>query len=69
MYNNTIDNLLHNSVANICHYSSFGEIKTLRLPRKAGGSRSGHRGFAFVEYLSKEEAKVDVVSFLLSVSY
>ena len=41
---------------NIC--SAFGEIKTLRLPRKAGGSRSGHRGFAFVEYLSKAEAKV-----------
>eukprot|EP00118_Oscarella_pearsei_P009093 m.50323 g.50323 ORF g.50323 m.50323 type:complete len:949 (+) comp34064_c0_seq16:20-2866(+) len=38
-------------------FNTFGEIKTLRLPRKAGGKQAGHRGFAFVEYLTKEDAK------------
>ncbi|KAI0563204.1 RNA recognition motif [Gracilaria domingensis] len=35
-------------------FSSFGQLKTVRLPRKADGS---HRGFAFVEFVSKSEAK------------
>ena len=37
--------------------STFGEIKTLRLPQKL--SRAGtHRGFAFVDFLTKQDAKV-----------
>eukprot|EP01127_Copromyxa_protea_P013206 TRINITY_DN3531_c0_g1_i1.p1 TRINITY_DN3531_c0_g1~~TRINITY_DN3531_c0_g1_i1.p1 ORF type:complete len:896 (-),score=304.34 TRINITY_DN3531_c0_g1_i1:2-2689(-) len=35
-------------------FAAYGELKTLRLPVKQGGK--GHRGFAFVEYLTKEEA-------------
>lgn len=34
-------------------FSSFGQLKTVRLPKKVDGS---HRGFAFVEFLSKGEA-------------
>lgn len=35
-------------------FSAFGEIKTVRLPKRMDGS---HRGFAFVEYASKTEAR------------
>ena len=35
-------------------FSPFGNIKSVRLPKKFSG---GHRGFGFVEFLSKEEAK------------
>ncbi|XP_065830470.1 probable RNA-binding protein 19 [Oscarella lobularis] len=38
-------------------FQAFGEIKTLRLPKKAGGKQTGHRGFAFVEYLTKDDAR------------
>lgn len=34
-------------------FSAFGQLKTLRLPKKFNGM---HRGFAFVEFVSKEEA-------------
>ncbi|XXG68621.1 hypothetical protein AAC387_Pa06g1667 [Persea americana] len=34
-------------------FSSFGQIKSLRLPMKFGN----HRGFAFVEYVTKQEAR------------
>ncbi|GMN60320.1 hypothetical protein TIFTF001_029406 [Ficus carica] len=34
-------------------FSPFGQIKSLRLPRKFGR----HRGFAFVEYVTKQEAQ------------
>ena len=37
-------------------FGAFGELKTLRLPKKFG--KSGHRGFAFVEYLTKHDAKM-----------
>ena len=37
-------------------FRAFGEVKTVRLPKKFGG-QSKHRGFAFVEYLTKEDAK------------
>lgn len=33
-------------------FSPFGQIKSLRLPKKFGN----HRGFAFVEYVTKQEA-------------
>eukprot|EP00794_Sanderia_malayensis_P013983 gene13983-15441_t len=35
-------------------FGAFGEIKTLRLPKKMTGS---HRGFAFVDFLTKQDAK------------
>ncbi|XP_075481451.1 multiple RNA-binding domain-containing protein 1-like isoform X1 [Primulina tabacum] len=34
-------------------FSPFGQIKSLRLPRRLGN----HRGFAFVEYVTKQEAR------------
>ena len=37
--------------------STFGEIKTLRLPQKLSGSGT-HRGFPFVDFLTKQDAKV-----------
>eukprot|EP00058_Branchiostoma_floridae_P026526 XP_002612017.1 hypothetical protein BRAFLDRAFT_124790 [Branchiostoma floridae] len=36
-------------------FSTFGEIKFVRLPQKFGGTQ--HRGFGFVEFLSKQDAK------------
>ena len=35
-------------------FASFGQLKSVRLPRKMDGS---HRGFGFVEFMSKSEAK------------
>eukprot|EP00798_Chlamydomonas_sp_ICE-L_P010822 gene10822-16908_t len=35
-------------------FSPFGSIKSIRLPKKFDGS---HRGFAFVEFVTKQEAK------------
>lgn len=35
-------------------FSPFGEIKSLRIPKKLDGS---HRGFAFIEFISHEESK------------
>lgn len=37
-------------------FSAFGEIKSMRLPRKQAGSGS-HRGFAFIEYTTQSEAR------------
>lgn len=37
-------------------FKGFGELKSVRLPKKAVG-KGKHRGFAFVEFLSKENAK------------
>ncbi|XP_059844270.1 probable RNA-binding protein 19 isoform X1 [Hypanus sabinus] len=37
-------------------FSTFGEIKSVRLPKKMGGT-GVHRGFGFVEFLTKQEAK------------
>ncbi|ONK55952.1 uncharacterized protein A4U43_C10F2630 [Asparagus officinalis] len=34
-------------------FSPFGQVKSLRLPMKFGG----HRGFAFVEFVTKQEAQ------------
>ena len=38
-------------------FKTFGEIKMIRLPKKTGGSRGAHRGFAFVEFVTKEDAR------------
>ena len=61
---------LISSLFSICHISSlllgffsyltdllfsvFGQIKFVRVPKKMGGH---HRGFAFVEFLTSEQAK------------
>ncbi|XP_063225906.1 probable RNA-binding protein 19 [Bacillus rossius redtenbacheri] len=37
-------------------FKTFGELKAVRLPLKMAGTGS-HRGFAFVEYLTKNDAK------------
>jgi len=33
----------------------FGELKLVRIPKKVGGQ---HRGFAFVDFVTKNDAKV-----------
>ncbi len=38
-------------------FSAFGEVKTLRLPKKMTGN---HRGFVFVDFLTKQDAKVRI---------
>ena len=35
------------------HSSPFGQLKTLRVPRKFDGS---HRGFAFIDFSTKHDA-------------
>jgi len=44
------------------YLSTFGQLKRVALPKKFGG---GHRGFAFAEYSTKQEAKnaYDALSF------
>uniref|UniRef100_A0A8C4YP60 RNA binding motif protein 19 n=1 Tax=Gopherus evgoodei TaxID=1825980 RepID=A0A8C4YP60_9SAUR len=37
-------------------FSTFGELKTVRLPKKVAGTGS-HRGFGFVDFLTKQDAK------------
>lgn len=40
-------------------FSTFGEIRALRLPKKMGGVGSdSHRGFAFIDYTTTSDAKV-----------
>ncbi|XP_055630588.1 probable RNA-binding protein 19 [Toxorhynchites rutilus septentrionalis] len=40
-------------------FKVFGELKTVRLPRKmvAGGAEDSHRGFCFVDFVTEAEAK------------
>ncbi|CAH0691925.1 unnamed protein product [Spodoptera exigua] len=38
-------------------FRAFGEIKTLRLPKKLTPGSDQHRGFAFVDYYTKADAK------------
>ncbi|GJJ68797.1 multiple RNA-binding domain-containing protein 1 [Entomortierella parvispora] len=35
-------------------FSSFGQLKSVRIPKKMNG---GHRGFAFLDFMTKQEAK------------
>ncbi|XP_064424330.1 probable RNA-binding protein 19 isoform X2 [Latimeria chalumnae] len=37
-------------------FSTFGELKTVRLPKKMSGTGS-HRGFGFVDFITKHDAK------------
>lgn len=39
-------------------FSSFGQLKRVRLPKKFDG---GHRGFAFVDFLSSQVNVVDLI--------
>lgn len=39
-------------------FAPFGELRSVRLPNKAGGK--GHRGFAFIEYVTPDEAAAAV---------
>lgn len=49
------------SVLNLCCLpfvsSTFGELKTVRLPKKMTGT-GAHRGFGFVDFITKQDAKV-----------
>ena len=38
-------------------FRTFGEIKTVRLPRKFSATAGEHRGFGFVEFLTNEDAR------------
>lgn len=42
-------------------FRTFGELKGLRMPKKMVGTGT-HRGFAFVEYNSKTDAKAAMES-------
>ncbi|XP_061585092.1 probable RNA-binding protein 19 [Cololabis saira] len=37
-------------------FCTFGELKTVRLPKKAAGTGK-HRGFCFVDFITKQDAK------------
>lgn len=37
-------------------FSTFGELKTVRLPKKMTGT-GAHRGFGFVDFITKQDAK------------
>lgn len=45
----------------VLFYRVFGELKSVRLPKKLGGTGS-HRGFGFVDFLTKQDAKVCVLN-------
>ena len=38
-------------------FSTFGQLKMVRLPQKYGRQQGEHRGFGFVEFITKEDAK------------
>lgn len=38
-------------------FQTFGELKTVRLPKKFSSSQGEHRGFGFVEFMTKDGAK------------
>uniref|UniRef100_A0A3Q3DIG4 Probable RNA-binding protein 19 n=1 Tax=Hippocampus comes TaxID=109280 RepID=A0A3Q3DIG4_HIPCM len=37
-------------------FCTFGELKTVRLPKKAAGT-GNHRGFGFIDFVTKQDAK------------
>ncbi|XP_061529313.1 probable RNA-binding protein 19 [Phycodurus eques] len=37
-------------------FCTFGELKTVRLPKKAAGT-GNHRGFGFIDFITKQDAK------------
>ncbi|XP_056631573.1 probable RNA-binding protein 19 [Diorhabda sublineata] len=38
-------------------FSTFGEIRALRLPKKMAAGSDSHRGFAFIDYTTSSDAK------------
>ncbi len=38
-------------------FQTFGELKTVRLPKKFSSSQGEHRGFGFVEFTTKDSAR------------
>lgn len=52
--------------SNISLNRQFGELKSIRLPTKPGGK--GHRGFAFVEYVSKDDAMYEIMIYIFKIS-
>lgn len=43
-------------------FKAFGELKSIRIPKKMTPGEDSHRGFGFVDYNSKSEAKVNITS-------
>lgn len=39
-------------------YRAFGEVRTVRLPKKMAVGEETHRGFGFVDFFSESDAKV-----------
>jgi len=54
--------LVYASFNIIAFFRVFGELKTVRLPKKMGGTGT-HRGFGFVDFLTKQDAKVHLRMF------
>uniref|UniRef100_A0AAF5PTQ1 RNA recognition domain-containing protein n=1 Tax=Wuchereria bancrofti TaxID=6293 RepID=A0AAF5PTQ1_WUCBA len=38
-------------------FATFGEIRAFRMPKKVGASAEGHRGFGFVDFLTRADAR------------
>lgn len=49
-------------------FKAFGEIKALRLPKKMTSGPEQHRGFAFIDYVTKSDAKV-IIHFIIILSF
>lgn len=39
-------------------FAAFGELKSIRIPKKMAPGEDAHRGFGFVDFISKSDAKV-----------
>lgn len=46
-------------------FKAFGELKSIRIPKKMTPGEDSHRGFGFVDFNSKSDAKVIHRSFLI----
>uniref|UniRef100_A0A9J2QB30 RRM domain-containing protein n=2 Tax=Ascaris lumbricoides TaxID=6252 RepID=A0A9J2QB30_ASCLU len=38
-------------------FATFGELRAFRMPKKMGSSAEGHRGFGFVDFLTRADAR------------
>jgi hypothetical protein len=56
----------HMLLFTLFHFSTFGEIKALRLPKKMALDAGSHRGFAFVDFATASDAKVDLIFTLVN---
>lgn len=41
-------------------FKAFGELKSIRIPKKMTPGEDSHRGFGFVDFVSKSDAKVRI---------